>query len=379
MTGLNRAVPGDTIGPSLATIETEETDETTCRSPGRRGVARPGGGPRHALELRARRRRRRRTGPRDRALPRHPALPGTSGYDGSLPLREYRAAVLTQQDRLLDEVVGSEPVYRWTTALNGFAVHLTRSRPAGSRRSRRCGSSSPTPSGRSPAAPARLPRPARPPIRPAQVAAGPSSASWTPACTRRARSSPPLRAGGPPARLPGDLRAGRHLGPLRLQREDHRRPPLRGRVRGGAPRSGAALAARRRRARHPVASLAAGNAGVNALDGDQDHGTFRGPRPRPGSRSTRPAGPRPTPTTTAARVPTWSPPSTRRWPTGSTSSTSPWPAPHPRHRRPGAARRRRAGRVRLGRRGQRRARRAGHAQPWVTTVGGTTGPGRPAP
>ena len=51
--------------------------------------------------------------------------PGTSGYDGSLSVRDYRAAMLTQQDRLLDQVGESEPVYRWTTALNGFAVHLT--------------------------------------------------------------------------------------------------------------------------------------------------------------------------------------------------------------------------------------------------------------
>ena len=33
--------------------------------------------------------------------------------------------MLTQQDRLLDRVADDEPVYRWTTALNGFAVHLT--------------------------------------------------------------------------------------------------------------------------------------------------------------------------------------------------------------------------------------------------------------
>jgi len=50
--------------------------------------------------------------------------PGTSGYGGSLTTGEYRAAVRDQQDRLLAPL-GSEPVYRWTTALNGFAVRLT--------------------------------------------------------------------------------------------------------------------------------------------------------------------------------------------------------------------------------------------------------------
>ncbi len=51
--------------------------------------------------------------------------PGTSGYDGTLTTRAYRDGVLAQQDRLLDRVAVDEPVYRWTTALNGFAVHLT--------------------------------------------------------------------------------------------------------------------------------------------------------------------------------------------------------------------------------------------------------------
>ncbi len=50
--------------------------------------------------------------------------PGTSGYDGSLSTGEYRAAVRDQQDVLLAPF-GEEPVYRWTTALNGFAVRLT--------------------------------------------------------------------------------------------------------------------------------------------------------------------------------------------------------------------------------------------------------------
>ncbi|WP_167880492.1 S8 family serine peptidase [Nocardioides guangzhouensis] len=51
--------------------------------------------------------------------------PGTSGYDGGLGVRDYRGAVLAQQDFLLQRVDAPDPVYRWTTALNGFAVRLT--------------------------------------------------------------------------------------------------------------------------------------------------------------------------------------------------------------------------------------------------------------
>jgi minor extracellular serine protease Vpr len=50
--------------------------------------------------------------------------PGTAGYGGSLPARDYRTALETAQDALLARV-GAEPVYRWTTALNGFAAELT--------------------------------------------------------------------------------------------------------------------------------------------------------------------------------------------------------------------------------------------------------------
>ena len=42
-----------------------------------------------------------------------------------MPVRDYRTAMLTQQDRLLEQAGDNDPVYRWTTALNGFAVHLT--------------------------------------------------------------------------------------------------------------------------------------------------------------------------------------------------------------------------------------------------------------
>jgi minor extracellular serine protease Vpr len=50
--------------------------------------------------------------------------PGTAGYLGALPARTYRATLENTQDVLLAEV-GAEPVYRWTTALNGFAAELT--------------------------------------------------------------------------------------------------------------------------------------------------------------------------------------------------------------------------------------------------------------
>jgi hypothetical protein len=50
--------------------------------------------------------------------------PGTAGYDGPLSVRTYRTTLTKLQDSLLAEV-GAEPVYRWTTALNGFAAELT--------------------------------------------------------------------------------------------------------------------------------------------------------------------------------------------------------------------------------------------------------------
>lgn len=47
------------------------------------------------------------------------AGPGTAGTDLS------RAALLARQDRMLAGLPGVAPVYRWTTALNGFAARLT--------------------------------------------------------------------------------------------------------------------------------------------------------------------------------------------------------------------------------------------------------------
>ena len=50
--------------------------------------------------------------------------PGTAGYRGPLSPRAYRATLTSAQDDVLAEV-GAEPVYRWSTALNGFAAELT--------------------------------------------------------------------------------------------------------------------------------------------------------------------------------------------------------------------------------------------------------------
>jgi minor extracellular serine protease Vpr len=46
-----------------------------------------------------------------------------AGYRGDAPAAKQRARLVEQQDALLS-LVHAEPVYRWTTALNGFAVHL---------------------------------------------------------------------------------------------------------------------------------------------------------------------------------------------------------------------------------------------------------------
>ncbi len=50
---------------------------------------------------------------------------GTAGYRGMLPEPSVALAMRLRQDRLLKLVDAPEPTYRWTTALNGFAVRLT--------------------------------------------------------------------------------------------------------------------------------------------------------------------------------------------------------------------------------------------------------------
>ncbi|GAB2887225.1 S8 family serine peptidase [Nocardioides pacificus] len=51
--------------------------------------------------------------------------PGTAGYRGSLTSADYRTRQLAEQDDTLAAVGADEPIYRWTTALSGVAVHLT--------------------------------------------------------------------------------------------------------------------------------------------------------------------------------------------------------------------------------------------------------------
>jgi hypothetical protein len=210
--------------------------------------------------------------------------PGTSGYDGSLTSRDYRAAMLAQQDGLLDQVDDGEPVYRWTTALNGFAVHLTAPE-----------------AGRLAAQPqVRLVE--RDTVRPVTGTSSPASAPSTSAV-------PPTGDGGGRGTVIGFVDTGVHphspvfaytssLGPR--PRGFHGECASAGQwddsdcndkiiaarhfVAGfgaGHLRSGADTSPYDDDGHGTqLASLAAGNAGVNALDGDQNHGTFSGTAPQ---------------------------------------------------------------------------------------------------
>lgn len=51
--------------------------------------------------------------------------PGTSGGNGFLPDTVRATGLRAVQDATLDGIDAPEPVYRWTTALNGYAVRLT--------------------------------------------------------------------------------------------------------------------------------------------------------------------------------------------------------------------------------------------------------------
>lgn len=50
--------------------------------------------------------------------------PGTAGHRGEQPRSEVARQMRTDQDQLLAAVDAPDPVYRWTTALNGVAVRL---------------------------------------------------------------------------------------------------------------------------------------------------------------------------------------------------------------------------------------------------------------
>ncbi len=52
--------------------------------------------------------------------------PGTAGHHGVLPRALREMQLLDHQDGVLGTVGSPVPLYRWTTALNGFAVRLTR-------------------------------------------------------------------------------------------------------------------------------------------------------------------------------------------------------------------------------------------------------------
>ena len=52
--------------------------------------------------------------------------PGTAGHHGVLPRALHEMQLLHHQEALLGTVGSPVPLYRWTTALNGFAVRLTR-------------------------------------------------------------------------------------------------------------------------------------------------------------------------------------------------------------------------------------------------------------
>ncbi len=51
--------------------------------------------------------------------------PGTAGSSALLPRSLREARMLAQQDASLRAVEAADPLYRWTTALNGYAVRLT--------------------------------------------------------------------------------------------------------------------------------------------------------------------------------------------------------------------------------------------------------------
>ena len=157
--------------------------------------------------------------------------PGTAGSPAALPAPVADQRLHHQQDLALAAVGAPAPVYRWTTALNGFAVRLSRAQAAALAaedgvalgRARRG------------APPRREPR-ARPgPDRaPAHRAAAParSSASSTPASGPRARCSPTSR--GSAARRSasaGPASAARTGRRRQLQRQAGRRALVRRRLR----------------------------------------------------------------------------------------------------------------------------------------------------
>ncbi len=198
---------------------------------------------------------------------------------------------------------------------------------------------------------------------------------------RAGAREPALRPGAPP-RPDEPLRRRLHrrtgLGRLRLQRQGRRRALVRAAASApttcgppaGSPRATPTATARPWPRSPPVTPGSRSRIGTRAPSAPS-----AARRRRRSCRSTRPAGARPTPPTTAARPPTWSPPSTRPPPTGSTCSASRSGVP--------ASSTRSSGRCSAPPRPARssppppatpaEARTVAHPGPWVTTVGGTTG------
>jgi subtilisin family serine protease len=204
--------------------------------------------------------------------------PGTSGYGGSLTTGEYRAAVRDQQDRLLAPL-GSEPVYRWTTALNGFAVRLTADQAADL------------------AAAPQVRQVERDVVRTVTGATAPAGPAAAPGSGHGGRGTvigfvdtgvhPDSPVFGYRTTLGPDPRRFRGTCEVTGRWDAHdctdKIVGARYFVEGFGSdrlRAGADLSSYDDDGHGTeVASLAAGNAGITAVDGDQDHGTFHGTAP----------------------------------------------------------------------------------------------------
>ena len=262
----------------------------------------------------------------DRTRPACPALPAT--------LRQ-------RQDVVLDAIGGPEVLYRYTTALNGFAARLDGA------------------TGQAAARPTRVLLVERSVTRrhrsrhlrlagARQPAAAPGSA-WAGARRRRSgrrrrrrghrhlARQPELRRPAPAQARHGDRALpGFHGACAPAERWSPTTATTRSSPRAGScagfgeenaapapstsPRATAPATARTSPPRPPATTTCGSQSTASVRH------ALRGWRRPRGSRSTRPAGPRPTPRTTAARPPTRSPRSTGPWPTASTCSTTPSPA-----------------------------------------------------
>ena len=279
---------------------------------------------------------------------------------------------------MLAAIGAGEPVYRWTTALNGFAAHLTAAQvqlldqQAGRRRDRgRRG-----PPARRSYVDGRRPRRRHEPPPPRRGRRG----------DRRGRLGhlarvPRVRRGAGSRRRPAGLRRRRapraRAGPPRTAAARSSAPAGSSTVSaptGSAPRSRSPPSTCSATAPRSPPSPPATPASACASTAATPAGSAASP-PRPASRPTRRAGARPTRPATDAPRPTWCPPSTPLSPTGSTCSASRSPAASGidtlQRALLGAAE---ADIVVIGAAGNSAgAAYASHASPWVTTVGAAVG------